>query len=390
VTLIDLSIVGLTLLAIAWGFWRGLTVRTLALVGFGAGAVLGSRVAPLVLNGGLHSVYAPALALPGGLIFGSLLAAAVERVGLYHRRRLERLGPADGIAGALLAGCLGILVAWILGAAATQVDRFKDPLARSEILERLNAVLPPPGPLLVAEAPSPSGFPIIEGPAPNLRKVNPRITRDPDIRAAARSVVEVGPLICKEGAGGSGWIAADGMVVTNAHIATGEDTIKLRVQGRGQFYEATTVWFDKRNDIALLRAPGLKGMDPLPLSPKPKAGTPGAVLGFPFGRRQTRPGRIGLTSTSRAGSLAFPPGFPRKLARGFPRRLKGRPVTSFGGLTEPGNSGGPVVDARGRVLATIFGGYARAQASGLGVPNQIVRSALRRAGPPVDTGSCPD
>ena len=381
-TLIDLSIVGLTLVMVVWGYRSGLTVRTLALAGFGAGAVLGSRVAPLVLNGGLQSTYAPALALPGGLVFGALVAAAVERFGLRHRRRLERLGLADGIAGALLAGCLGLLVAWIIGAAATQVDRFKDPLDRSEILERLNAVLPPPGPLLVAEAPSRRQFPIIEGPAPDLRPVDPRIKRDPEIRAADRSVVKVSTLTCKiVGGSGSGWIGADGIVVTNAHVVASTDDIKVRVQGKGTAYDATPIWFDKRNDIALLRVSGLRGRDALPLVRRPKAGTPGALLGFPGGRRRIRPGRVGVTSSRRED------GVPGR-GPGFPSRLKGQPVTSFGGLSEPGNSGGPVVDRRGRVLATIFAGFGD-EVGGLGVPNAIVRSALRRAGPPVNTGRCP-
>ncbi len=380
-TAIDLSIVGLTVLMVAWGFWRGLTVRTLALAGFSAGALLGSRVAPLFLNGGLHSTYAPAVALPGGLLLGALLAAAVERVGIRHRRRLERLGIADGIAGALLGGCVGLAAAWILGAAATQVDRFKDPLERSEVLERLNAVLPPPGPLLVAEAPPSEEFPIIEGPAPNLRPVDKRLARDPDIRAADRRVVKIGPFACKGSASGSGWIGADGIVVTNAHVVFGEKTVKLRPRGRGQFYEGTPIWFDKRNDIALLRVRGLKGVAPLPLVRRPKAGTAGAALGFPLGLRRIRPGRIGITSSRRPGRISDGP-------KGFKSTLKGKRTTSFGGGVEPGNSGGPVVDSRGRVLTTIFAGYSRSAVVGLGVPNAVVRSALRRAGPPVSAGSC--
>lgn len=380
-SVIDLIIVGLTAAIVVWGLRRGLTIGTLALAGFGVGAVLGSRLAPLVLNGGLRAPHAPVLALSGGLILGALVAAGVERVGLRHGRRLDRLGPADGIAGALLAGCVGLLAVWIVGAAAAQLDWFKDPLERSAIFGRLNAVLPPPGPILAAETDSEDGFPRLEGPAPDLAPVNPRITRDPEVRVAARSVVKIGVLSCEGGGQGSGWIAADGLVVTNAHVVAGEDVIRLRVQGRGPAYSATPIWFDKVNDVAILRAPGLKGFDPLVLVRRPKAGTPAALLGFPRGRREAHAGRIGGTSAKRRGRIGG-------RGRRFPSRLYGRAITYFGGRSRPGNSGGPVVDGRGQVLTTIFGGFGGGQIGGLGVPNAVVRSALDRARGRVDTGSC--
>lgn len=163
---IDLIIVALTLAMAAWGFSRGLTVGTLALVGFGVGAVLGSRVAPLLLDQGLHSTYAPILALPGALLFGGLFATLFERLGLRVRRRLARLGVVDGIAGALLAGCLGLISAWLLGAVVGQVHQFRDALVHSAILKRLDGVLPPPGPVLIADTAPVAFIPTFEGPAP--------------------------------------------------------------------------------------------------------------------------------------------------------------------------------------------------------------------------------
>ena len=66
-----------------------------------------------------------------------------------------------------------------------------------------------------------------------------------------------------------------------------------------------------------------------------------------------------------------------------------RRITAFRGKVQPGNSGGPIVDAAGRVSATVFaesvgggpqGGYA--------VPNDTVRRVLASAGGPVGTGPC--
>jgi S1-C subfamily serine protease len=51
---------------------------------------------------------------------------------------------------------------------------------------------------------------------------------------------------------------------------------------------------------------------------------------------------------------------------------------------ERGNSGGPVVDRDGNVVTTVF---ARRHGSddGYGVPNDAVRSALGKVGPPLET-----
>jgi S1-C subfamily serine protease len=65
-----------------------------------------------------------------------------------------------------------------------------------------------------------------------------------------------------------------------------------------------------------------------------------------------------------------------------------RPITTIRGLVRPGNSGGPAVDAAGRVVTTIFAASTRARRTGYGVPDPVVRDALGRAQGAVDTGPC--
>lgn len=378
--IVDLIVALLIALTVGWGFRRGLTVNTLALGGFAAGAVLGSRLGPLVLNGGLRSAYAPALALPGALLVGAVAAALVERFGFRVRHRLDRLGPGSPIAGALLGGCLGVVGAWILGTAVLQLGSLGDQVRRSAILSRLNAVLPPPGPVPTVQVASADSFPTLQGrvPLPGAA-VDPQVTSAPAVRAASRSVLRVVVQYCNQSKGGTGWIAANGIVATNAHVVAAEDLISVRFRDRGPPYSATPIWFDPKNDIALLRVPGVKGVPALPLG-DPTSGSSAAIIGFPGGNWEIRPTRLGPTSNTFEGFLGGHP-----LPREFSTKLFGRSITPFAGRSEPGNSGSPLVDDRGRVLATVFGGGGY---TGLGVPNAFLRVALRRAGPAVGTGPC--
>ena len=64
-----------------------------------------------------------------------------------------------------------------------------------------------------------------------------------------------------------------------------------------------------------------------------------------------------------------------------------RTITSVRASVRHGNSGGPAVDTLGRVEATMFAARIGAQI-GYGVPADIVRRDLARAGRPVSTGPC--
>jgi S1-C subfamily serine protease len=150
----------------------------------------------------------------------------------------------------------------------------------------------------------------------------------------------------------------------------------------GPPHPATPIWFDAKNDLALLRVPGVRGMPALALASDPQSGTAAAMLGFPGGHWADRPARLGATSSLNLRRMNV-----SMLPREFSSKLFGRPITSFAGRSEPGSSGGPLVDSQGRVLTTVFGGDA-GNYSGVGVPDAFVRRALRSAGPPVATGSC--
>jgi S1-C subfamily serine protease len=380
VTALDWIIIAFTVLMAFWGYSQGLVVGALSLAGFIGGAFLGSRIGPLVLADGSESPYAPLFALGGAFLVGGVLATGLEALGFRLRRRLgPALGLIDGIAGAVLIACAGLLLWWIVGAVALQTPGARElrrTIQRSKVMQALNDTLPPSGSLLNALARF-DPFPQISGPEPNVPPPTSKIARDPDVRDAGRSVVRVLGTACGLGVEGSGWVARGGIVVTNAHVVAGQDDTTVQIGGEGPRLDAQPVWYDPRNDVALLRVPAAENVPALDLNVNARPGTSAAILGFPLnGPFDIQPGRLGRTETIRTDDA-------------YGRGPINRRITSLRGRVRSGNSGGPMVDGQGRVVTTIFastvGGGER---SGFGVPDTVVRDALGRASGPVGTGAC--
>jgi hypothetical protein len=296
-------------------------------------------------------------------------------VRLRSKLTLPGFGFVDGVLGALLTACVGLGVVWILGAVAVHSNgdvRYE--VQRSEILSRLNKALPPSGPLLNALARF-DPFPRIDGPEANVAPPAKGIGRDPQVRAAAASVVKILGTACGLGVEGSGWVARDGVVVTNAHVVAGQTDTKVLLRGTGPQLDATAIAFDPRNDLAVLRVPGLKAR-PLPLADAPGPGRSAAILGFPEnGPYDVRAGRLGATRTTVTSDA-------------YGRGPVQRRLTSLRGVVRSGNSGGPMVDGKGRVVTTVFAATTSGPRGGFGVPNSVTKKVLAGARGPVGTGPC--
>jgi S1-C subfamily serine protease len=380
VTIVDWIIVLFVVVMAMWGFLQGLIVGVLSLAGFVAGAVLGARLAPLLLSDGSRSPYAPLFALLGAILLGGVLAMALESFGFKLRGLLVGpLGIIDSAGGAILLGAVGLGVAWLFGAVALNTPGARDlrrDIQRSKILSSLNEHFPPQGGFLNTLARF-DPFPSVRGEVPQLRRPNSRLARDPDVRRATRSTVRVTGTACGLGIEGSGWVAAPNLVVTNAHVVAGESDTTVQPLGTGPRYDAQAVWFDPRNDVAILRVGGIGSLPPLRQYVNAPPNTSGAVIGYPEnGPLDVQPARIGPTITALSQDA---------YGRG-PLRRK---ITTLRGLVRSGNSGGPLVDGKGRVLTTIFASsVSGSQHAGYGVPDSVVRDALARARGPVGTGPC--
>ena len=113
--------------------------------------------------------------------------------------------------------------------------------------------------------------------------------------------------------------------------------------------------------------PGLR-LRSLSLASSAPSGTAAAILGYPLdGSFNVQPGRIGQTGTVRTQNA-------------YGQGDVTRSITPLRGKIRPGNSGGPVIDARGRVLATVFAAITgTSRPGGFAIPNGLVAAQVRAA-----------
>jgi S1-C subfamily serine protease len=370
----DWVVVAVVAFAALYGLARGLVRGALSLIGFLVGAYVGSRVAPMVLSDG--SPYAPLVALVGALLGGTILSALAEALGMTLRSTMGSvpgLRAADSAIGAVLGGAGGLALAWAVGAALLYLpgqSELRQAVQDSTILSRMNEEFPPERLLETLEGVDPLG--VLVGPPASVPPPNAKITRDPDVAAAVASVFRITGIACGLGIEGTGWIAARGLLVTNAHVVAGIDR-PLLDRRDGQSVHATVVAFDAKNDLAVLRVSGLRARA-LPMA-DPEQGVAVALLGYPENGPLTRiPARMGSTRS-----------FVSRDAYG--RGPVTRPVTAIRGAVRPGLSGGPGVDERGRVRTTVFA-RRPGERGGFGIPAELVRrtlAAARSSSAPLET-----
>jgi S1-C subfamily serine protease len=188
-------------------------------------------------------------------------------------------------------------------------------------------------------------------------------------------------VISGEGLGSGFVIAGSGEVLTNAHVVTTGTGARIKRADEvyvkfadGNQVGARIVGFDPNADVALLRInPAGLTLRPLPLGSTDdlKVGAPVAAIGSPFGEEQSL--SVGVISATQR-SIDSLTGF----------KIEGAIQTDA--AINHGNSGGPLLDASGRVLginSQIESGNGDGAGVGFAVPIDVVRRSLtqlRRSG----------
>jgi hypothetical protein len=141
-----------------------------------------------------------------------------------------------------------------------------------------------------------------------------------------------------------------GLFVTSDHVVeNAQGNISVVVQPGTldqKVYPAKVIRRDREADLALLRAEGASGTPALPLGSGGDLEelTEVFVFGFPFGRGPAnRAGEYPSISVNRGAITSL------KRENGRPSRIQ------LNAAVNPGNSGGPILDSRGRVAGVIVG-----------------------------------
>jgi Do/DeqQ family serine protease len=248
--------------------------------------------------------------------------------------------------------------------------------------DRPNQVAPSPGraPTIVVERSEPvrsvggttSYAPILERAAPSVVSVysskssrgqlNPLL--DAPMLRRFFGPDERGPRGRPESMGSGVIVSSDGYILTNNHVVDGADEVRVAL-ANGQEYTARLIGVDPGTDIAVLK---IQGTD-----------VPSAVLAD--------------STKIRVGDLAFAIGNPFGVGQTVTMGIvSGTERTGFG-ITEyedfiqtdaavnPGNSGGPLIDAEGRVIGINTAILSRSggnQGIGFAVPINLARFTMEQ------------
>lgn len=378
-----LVLVGYLIAGLSRGFFRSLA----SLVGFVLGAVAAFWAGPWTSSQVGSELRIPFVLVTvlGLLVLGQILGGIV---GNYLARLTEKtgLGVLDRIGGGALNVAVAAIVLALLGSLVGQLGmpQLSQQVAGSSVLRTIEKYTPEPVREAMTETrDAVSGsqgirqldsllFPVEDAPEPEQ-------TSDSNaVETAGQSVVQVYGTAdqCAQNQTGSGFVAASGLVVTNAHVVAGVDQPVVQTRD-GRVYQAHAVQYDDASDLAVLYAPDLPEA-PLSLSNSVERGQQVSFAGYPLGGPYTaRPATI--------QGEAFAP--VQNVTTGD---TLSRSIIQIAGRVEQGNSGGPLLDANGHVVGVIFAKAVEGEA-GYAIPMEQVSNILEAAAgstAPISTGEC--
>jgi S1-C subfamily serine protease len=390
VSILDVFLIALLALTALGGYRRGALQQVFGLLGVAIGVTLGVLIGPSIGENAAEPLARVAIVL--GVV---VVAAFVGNVAGYLvagrvRRRLEPRSAgatADSVAGVGVSVIAMLLAVWFLALnlANGPFPNVARGIRDSRLVAAMAAALPAPPPLVpqLERFADVLGFPDVFIGLPSAGEPAdppPGATVRTAAAAASASTVQIFGEGCAAGYlnEGSGFVAAPGVVVTNAHVIAGTTRVDVETKDDVAF-EGTVVAFEPELDLAVIRVDELTA-PALPLATEDlERGTGGAVLGYPG-----------------AGPLTVVPAAVRRLFEPIGRDIYGRGevqrrLYELDAQVQGGNSGGPFVLRDGRVAGVVFANSVLDDEVGYAIAASQVRPVLDaalRLTAPTGVGSC--
>ena len=387
--LLDWLLVVLVITYALSGYWQGFVTGAFATVGLLLGGFFGIWLAPRALGDADPSLWVSLGALFIVILSATLGQALFQYAGAKVRDRItwQPARAVDAVGGAVLSGLAVLVVAWALGVAVSgsRIGPLTPQVRSSAVLAKVNQTMPESAAEALQAFNNVVGttfFPrYLEPFAPErIVSVDPpdaRILRDPDVVDARRSVLKIhGDNKCGRGVEGTGFLYANGRLMTNAHVVAGVSDPEVMV-GDDEV-DATVVYYNEDLDVAVLAVNGIDRPH-LSFDVSAEPGDNSAVLGYPQdGPFDAQAVRIRAQQRLRSPDI-------------YGNGSVIREVFSLRGLIRPGNSGGPLVSSAGDVTGVVFAASVTDSETGYALTADQVRQAAAdglASGRGVDTGDC--
>ena len=391
-SLVDLVLIALALVFALSGFRQGLLVSATSFFGFLGGAVLGAQlsgpVADRIDGSSVTRVFAALVVVLAGALLGQVVAGAAGRA-LRKRVTWEPAKVVDSVAGAVVSAAAVLLVAWMVASplATAPFPQLAGQVRQSALVQAVDRAVPDRVRSVyesLRDAIDRRGLPDVLDPLTptRAREVPPpdrELANSAVVQSVQGSVVKISGIAasCSRQIDGSGFVYAEGRVMTNAHVLAGvSDPVVLAGSDE---YDAFPVYVDEATDVAVLAVPGL-AQRPLRFASAPSDTGDGAIImGYPGGgdlyvgpARVRDRGEISGPNFRNTGTVV-------------------RDVYALYGSVRSGNSGGPLFDPEGQVMGVVFASAIDDPNTGYALTVEQVADAATtgaRSSDEVSTGSC--
>ncbi|MDR3662374.1 MAG: acid resistance serine protease MarP [Mycobacterium sp.] len=387
---LDLAVLSVAVVAAISGWRSGALGSLLSFLGVVLGAVAGVLLAPHVVahvDGARTKLFVALFLILGLVVIGEIAGVVLGRA-VRGAIRSQVVRGFDSVTGVVLQVIAVLVAAWLLATPLTSSDQpsLAAAVNGSRVLSRVNDVAPSwlkRVPTRLSALLNTSGLPSVlqpfgQTPMVSVDAPDASLVTNAAVMADKASVVKIRGVAqsCQKVLEGTGFVVAPGRVMSNAHVVAGSNSVTVEVDGKT--YDAKVVSYDPSADISILDAPDLPAA-PLKFDNQEAAtGTGVVVMGYPGG-----------------GEFAATPARIREIIK-----LNGpdiyhtttvtREVYTIRGNVRQGNSGGPLLDGRGRVLGVVFGAAVDDADTGFVLTAEEVAKQMAKVGnqDAVPTGKC--